>query len=417
MIQGILTFQFILNETGVGEIEPEFVPIKLIFNNEKFTANNYSELIEKDDIFAIFYQHTTGVYNVSGEYSNYHEGRLKKTPFQVLSYFRHLDSGSQYFAISIFTLDDELGIFDETIKVLGNNLDTIFKTLDTAKQTKQISLTTNIMKKLEDELKFAIYQVDRLSNLDKLQKAALIFKSDERLAILNILREFPLSKREMRSFLETIKENPNIDLLLDPFLELNLIHRDWVRGKRDKKTGIIRDQGEFLFLTKDIVLARFPNETLLNHLKESNSELYLKYSERISKYFSNYDPLKQTVDETKKLASILLNPDLYDNFILMRNKFYPIDKIPKIFSEFVDHEEMLKTLKEMDITTEIKDENDRTWVFLLTDIKPLIIFPLYQLTKIKDVLKSKGEESQVNFEVARKALSLLELTYPETVEF
>ena len=78
---------------------------------------------------------------------------------------------------------------------------------------------------------------------------------------------------------------------------------------------------------------------------------------------------------------------------------------------------MLKTLKEMDITTEIKDENDRTWVFLLTDIKPLIIFPLYQLTKIKDVLKSKGEESQVNFEVARKALSLLELTYPETVEF
>ena len=88
-----------------------------------------------------------------------------------------------------------------------------------------------------------------------------------------------------------------------------------------------------------------------------------------------------------------MNPDLYDNFILMRNKFYPIDKIPKIFSEFVDHEEMLNTLKEMEITTEIKDENDRTWVFLLTDIKPLIIFPLYQLTKIKDVLKSKGEES------------------------
>jgi len=217
---------------------------------------------------------------------------------------------------------------------MGNNLDTIFKTLDTAKQTNQISLTSNIIKKLEEELKFAIYQVDRLSNLDKLQKAALIFKSDERLAILNTLREFPLPKREMRSFLETMKENPNIDLLLDPFLELNLIHRDWVRGKREKKTGIIRDQGEFLFLTKDIVLARFPNENLLKHLKDTNSELYSKYNEKISKFFSNYDPLKQTVEETKKLASVLLNPDLYDNFILMRNQFYPKDKIPKIFGCF-----------------------------------------------------------------------------------
>ena len=82
MIEGILTFQFILNQTDKGEIEPEFVPIKLIFNEKKFTAKNYSELIEKDDIFAIFYQHTTGVYNVSGEYSNYHEGRLKKTPLR-----------------------------------------------------------------------------------------------------------------------------------------------------------------------------------------------------------------------------------------------------------------------------------------------------------------------------------------------
>jgi len=56
-------------------------------------------------------------------------------------------------------------------------------------------------------------------------------------------------------------------------------------------------------------------------------------------------------------------------------------------------------------------------LFLLTDIKPLIIFPLYQLRKIKEVLKSKGEDSQVSFEVAKKALSLLELTYPESVEF
>ena len=62
MIQGILTYQFTLNQRPTGEIEPEFKPIKLIFNKNanKFDQKNYSDLIAQNDVFAIFYQHTTG---------------------------------------------------------------------------------------------------------------------------------------------------------------------------------------------------------------------------------------------------------------------------------------------------------------------------------------------------------------------
>ncbi|MBD3337602.1 MAG: hypothetical protein GF353_00745 [Candidatus Lokiarchaeota archaeon] len=417
MIHGILTFQFTLSRTEKGDIEPEFIPILFEFNDERFSEDNYSKLIVKDDIFSVFYQHTIGVFNEKGAYSNYYQGRLKQTPYQVMSYFRHEATGTQFLAIAIFSLEDEVLLFDELFKNLGRNLDTIFETLDKAKKANQVSIVSNIIKRLGEELKFAIFQIDRLSRLDKLQKAALIFKSNERLEILKTLREGPISKIDMKNKLEMIKENPKIDMLLEPFLELNLVHRDWIKGQRNKDTGIVENQGEYLFLTKDVVLARFPNETLLSHLKDNNKELYEKYREKVSEYFAGYDPLNQTEAETKKIASILLNPDLYDNFVLMRNKYYPVDKIPKIFSDFVDQNMMIDTLKDLDIITEIEDDDGRNWLLLLTDVRPLIVFPLYQLKKLQQALKSYDKEKVITHEIAKKALDLLEVSYAETVEF
>jgi len=417
LIQGILTFEFILNQSETGEIEPEFKPIQLIFSEEGFSEDNYSDLIVENDIFAIFYQHTTGVFNVSGGYSNFYTGRLKETPYQVISYFKQEAGGSQYLAISIFSLDDEIEIFEELNKNMANRLESIFETLEKAKITKQVSLIYNIKKSLGDKLKFTIFQVERLFRLDKLQKAALIFNSEERIKILTTLREYPVSKREIKNILEKITLNTNIDILIEPFLELNIIRRDWIKGIRDAKTGRIKHQGEYLFLTKDILLAQIPNKNLMNHLKESKHKLYPKYEQKVINFFSNYNPYTQPVEETKKLASFILNPDLYDFFALMRNNYYPLDKIPKILSDWADRELIIGELKSLNILTEIKDENKKSWIFLLTDIKPLIIYPLYLLPKIKEAYKTKKKEGKITYEIAKKALDLLEVTYPEKIEF
>jgi len=417
MIQGILNFQFILNQEESGEIEPEFRPIKLIFHNKKFNDSNYSELISTNDIFGIFYQHTTGIFKEKGAFSNFYTGRLKETPYQVVSYYRQETDSSKYLTISFFELDDEVEIFQDLLNTMAKRLLLIFKKMININPLKQISLLEKINSKIESELKFTIFQVDRLSQLDKLQKAALIFHSDERLKILEILRERPIAKKELKGILERMKPNINIDVLLDPFLELNLIRRDWIKGEKDKETGIVKNQGEFLFLTKDILLARLPNENILNRLKENKKDLFDIFKDKIADYFSTYDLNKQSVEEMKKIAGILLNPDSYDFLALMRNSYYPLDKLPKIFSDWFDIEVILSTLEDLKIVTTLKDKEKQGWVILLTDIKPLIIFPEFLLPKIRESFKFEDKDQKISIEIARKALELLEVTYPEKVDW
>jgi hypothetical protein len=102
----------------------------------------------------------------------------------------------------------------------------------------------------------------------------------------------------------------------------------------------------------------------------------------------------------------------------MRSNHYPLDKIPKIFSEFAVTEILLDNLKKLNVITEIKDENKRSWICLLTDIKPLTIFPEYLLPKIREAFRREGEEEgKITYEIAKKALNLLEISYPEKVTF
>ncbi len=417
MIQGIFAFQFSLNQTDTGEIEPEFKPIELVFSEENKNEANYLNLIHENDIFAIFYNHTTGIQRGKEKLRNFYTGRLKETPFQVISYYKQEEKGMQILTISIFKLTDELGIFEELIHKMATRLDPLYGSLEKAIHANQVSILSNIRANLRNELEFTLFQVTRLSNLDKLQKAASIFNSLERLEILKILRQHPISKTELREILESMKQNVNIEILLEPFLELNLIRRDWIEGKRDKKTGININQGEYLFLVKDIFLARVPNLKLLEHLKEVRTDLYDELEKRMQNFFKDYDPNKQSLEETHRLASFLLDPDIYDNIALMRSKFYPRDKIPNIFSEFANTEAILTQLKEMDVITEIRDNKGREWLFLMCDLKPLIIFPEYLLPRIREAYQGDSKEEGITYEIAKKAYDLLEATYNDQVEF
>jgi hypothetical protein len=417
LIQAILTYEFILKELETGEVEPEFRPLHLEFNNEEFSKEEYSSLITKSGLFSVYYQHTTTTHEITEEHESFYRGRLKENPYQVMSYFKQLSDESQFIILCLFSLNDELVIFEKLIRSMADRLDDIFKSLNKAKNTQQLSLLENINQKLKKELKFTIFQIERLSDLDKLQKAALIFTNESRLKILETLRERPVSKSEMREILEGVKENPDVDLLLEPFLELNLIKRDWIKGKRDKRTGIVRSQGEYLFLTKDIAFIRVPNRELFEHLKEFNEQLFRRYKKISVDYFSEYDPTEQSLEETQELASLLLDPDIYDNFVLMRNKFYPKDKIPKIFSDFADIGGILKKLLDLKIIVEIEDTEEREWLFLLSDLKPIIFFPEYLLPKIRKAFRTKEGENKITSEIAKKALNLLEVAYPEKVEF
>ncbi len=417
MIQGILTFQFVLNPEDIQVIFPHFHPIELLFQENKFNKDNFSELISDKDIYAVLYQHTTGIFKDMGKQSNFYYGHLNETPYQVLSFFTQMETGAQYIAISLFEKEDDVGMYEKLIKDMAKNLVNLFVAFDKARATQQLSLLSNIQTRITEILKFTFFQVDRLSSLDKLQKVALIFSSKERLKILDLLRNGPISKYGLKKELSFIKDNPNVDTLIDPFLDLNIVRREWIKGERDKKTGRIKSQGEYFFLIKDIILARTPNLNLLEQLKKVKPELAPKFEQKLKNFFQVYDPKTQDKEENQKISLLLLDPDIYDNYVLMRNKFYPLDKIPKIFSEFADTEQIINQMKELYVLTEIKDEKKRSWILLLADIKPLVFFPEYILPRIRDAYKTSDEKSKITYEIAKKAHDLLEVSFPEEIEF
>ncbi len=413
MIQAILSFQFELNQNESGDIEPDFNPIELIFVNKDFNVDDYSALIDISDIFGIFYQHSAGSFEVSKEFGNFQLSKLKKTPYQAWSYFMQEAGGVQTITILIFELDDELELFEDLIKQMGNKLHGFYKELVRAKKTKRLSAIEKANYDISNQLKLTQFHVDRLSNLDKLQKVGLIYKSKERLEILNSLRERPHSKMELKKKIELMNRDANIDILLEPFIELNLIRRDWIKGdERDKEKGIFKNQGEFLFLVKDITLSRVPNEHIIKLLTESENKLFYEYRKKMRKFIQTYKPNNQTIEETVKLANFLLNPDEYDFFNLMKTGFYPLEKIPKILSEWADREKILAELEELDIITILHGKKKKEWVVLFNDIQPLIFWPEYLLPRIRRKYKLK----EITWEVAKKALDLLEVTYVEKIE-
>lgn len=413
MIQGILTFKFELNEQDTGEINPEFEPIQLQFREDsEFGEANYQSMLVKNDIFATYYQQITGLFGRTYEYSNIYFGTLKETPFQIISYFKQVSDGSQYLTISVFDLDDEIDLFRDIITDMAERLDDIYEKLSLAQKNRELEKITNLNIRLKNELKFAIFQVDRLSNLDNIQKVALIYNNKLRMTILDQLREFPVSRERMKKELQKMNPTFNLDILLRPLTELNLIRRDWIKGERDDATGQIKNRGEYLFLIKDIMLARTPSQTTLESLQTTKPNLYNLYKKKVDEYFASYDPFKESMEDKQKLASMLLNPDIYDFFLLMRNHYYPTKKIPKIFSEFAVTEVLIKNLMDLGILTQIEDEEGEEWILLLTDLKPITIFPEYLLPKIREAYKFT-----INYQVAKKAYDLLEVTYPEKVEF
>jgi hypothetical protein len=418
MIQAILSYQFILEPGESGVLEPDFEPIRLTFNNKDFSKENYEDLMERTDIFAIFYKHTTGISSDVKAFSNFNVGRLKQTPYQAISHFVQDAGENQFITIAIFDLDDDVEIFEELIRTMGTKLEKLLEALINVKSQRNLSKIEKELTKIESEIKFTIFQVNRLSDLDKLQKVALIFQSDERRKILELLREGPISKRELKDILERIKPNPNIDVLIQPFLELNLIRRDWIKGITRKKEVEVKFQGEYLFLTKDIVLARFPSKETIKSIKDNKSELWNAYEKKLEDFFTDYDINEVSINDLKKLTTVLLNPDCFDFYTLMTNNYYPLDKLPKIFSDFVNAEFLVDIMEGLKVITKVNDKKKKPWVVLLTEIKPLIIFPEYLLHKLQALYAAESkEEKKISYEIAKKALELLEVTHQEKVRF
>ncbi|MBD3352255.1 MAG: hypothetical protein GF364_12280 [Candidatus Lokiarchaeota archaeon] len=426
MVVGVVVYEFKLDIDDENEIEPEFKVLHHELTEDSKDLNIY-EIISINDLFSIFYNHTAGSRGAldagrKGSSSNFFIGRLKESQYAVISYFRESLDDRHFMTMGVFGPNDDVDRYEDTISLLAGKMDVTFD-----KMSKGNLRSASFVKSIEDEIKenirFALFQMDRLTNLTKTQKVGLIYVGPERSATIELLRQGPISRHALLYYLTEIKENTNIDQVLRPFTELNIIRRDWIKGEKDKRSKIVFGQGEYVFLVKDVILIRKPPKTLIEVMKK-NEDIGPKYLERLNEFYLNYKPYENCQDESKLLGSFVLNSDVYDLMALLGNRMYAKEKMPKVVSEFSDVESIIEQLEEAKLITIIKDKMGREMVCLLGEIIPVVVFPEYMVNNIQNRLLKKGE-SLVNIPekdpltvgVARRALELLESSYSEKIKF
>ncbi len=421
MVITITIFQFELNQDESGDIDPEFKNLVSEMPETGKEKPNLNDLVTENDRYRLFYNHTTGLDFKKRErmIKNFILGRLKETPFKVLSYYHHEFDESQYLILALFALDEDVELYEGVFYQMCEKLGKVFIKL--AKSSKSAQILREIESEMLNQVKFALFQIERLSNLTKIQKIALIFSNYERIMTLKLLKEGPISRIKLRSLIDRVKKNPNMDIILKPFLEMNIVRRDWARGIHRKETGRIHGEGEYLFLLKDISLIRVPPKELILDMKKH--DVGKQYFEQLNNYYSEYNPFTDLYAESEKLAKIILDPDIFDLLALLNTKAYPVKKLPNVLSNFAQLDDVLKNLLDVGIVKLIKDGQGRNWICVMAEISFLSTFPEFLLPKIKDrsalrwgAIDEQSLVSPITKEIAQIALELLESTYYEKIE-
>ncbi|GAB4324311.1 MAG: hypothetical protein Kow0069_29870 [Promethearchaeota archaeon] len=433
MAVGFYVYKFNLNQSATGEIEPEF---QLLASQSK--VEQRKDVISANDLYGLFFNHTSGLLFKSPEErgESVLVQRLKETPYKIVSEYYQAADESQYLTITAFRLDEDAELVEPILRQMGKVLRAeVFDALAIG-DAGDLSFHARVQEKLENLLKFYSFQVDRSSNLDKLQKVALIYATPDRLQVLEALREGPAHRELLARLLERSGRGSNLDAVLKPFVELNLIRRDWARGELDRRKGVVHGEGEHVFLVKDVALARAPPHAAL----KNDSPVRAAHKKLVDDYFSSYDPFDNLSEESRLLALCVVDPELYDFMALLRAKPYPLEKIKTIASDYSSVEGLLEPLVEAELVAILKDAGGTEWTCLVADVVPLVVFPEYLVTRVlerttRGLTAALDEESDVwdeheqwvpksgepappiTREVARIALSLLESTYNERVEF
>ncbi|MFX0019974.1 MAG: hypothetical protein ACFFAK_14635 [Promethearchaeota archaeon] len=346
--------------------------------------------INLDDMMRIFYAHITG----AGEAGQVLV-RLEKARSNVSSYFTGMESETPYMINLMLELGEDPEIFGEmVISQINRNTLLYLKRLNQYPND-----SYEITKELTNYIKDSLLFLERLKNLTKEQIMAQIYTSERGRTIIEILQERALTKKELQNLLEekTGRFIANLDTSLDPFVKTDLVKQDWIEGDPDIS----------LFLLSDFNIMRAPVNKLIEDARKGVPNPYLasKYLELVTNFFSEYKP---SFEDNLKIAAHMINPDIFDYVILLREKPYPINKLPKGPGEsFEQIKKLLISLESDNVIAVMKDEDDMAWIFLLTDLIAQTFYPEYLIENIRKAVA----DAKLKKETAVKHLELLELVY------
>ncbi len=354
-------------------------------NTDAKYPENVLQGLNDDDILTLFTTHALG-----GE-----AGILSMTMkrINVVSYYTGKpkdESENQYIVALFLTEGEEPKKYEEYLSAISENL---IRSID-----KEGFLDFFI-----DCYEAAITNPD----ITEEQIYATILRDELNQFILELLREGPITKMELAKYLskELNKRITEVDQYLAPFFKNKFIEHYAV-----SEGG--RVTSEYLFLIKDIDVLRSPSLNIAINLYYYKTETTLRanFQTAMDDFFSKYEP---SLNDKDLLIDFLSNPGTYEIIRILRQGYVRSDElISRMGFEMRNIYNNLERLGSSSIVMPIKDEYGSIWLFLLSDIHAISIFPEY----LVDRIQKSWAKGILEDEIAIKHLDFLRREYAKTLQ-
>lgn len=350
---------------------------------EAFFPPEIQNALEHDDLLTIFSTHAIS------EKSGILAMRIKR--LNIVSYYSGLPEGEQteqYFVVVILDQEEDPNTYEERLTEISK------------------LIISSIKKPGFADLFSQFYdQLIKMEKISEEQRYAFIFRDRYRRLLLQKLANGPMTKEGLAKWIskEIDEEITDIDGLLQPLKKTELIEE--INISKGKKVSL-----EYVFLMRDVAVIRVPNVEIFKAAKSGQvpEDIRAKYIEEVEKFFKEY---RISANDSGILGDFVSNPDTYDIINLLRNEYIIRAEIPmKLNRDIPNLDKVLKDLAENKVITAIKDQKQRIWVFLLSDIKFPTFFPEYMV----DVIRRRWKEGTIAKEIALKHLELLRAEYIAT---
>jgi hypothetical protein len=197
------------------------------------------------------------------------------------------------------------------------------------------------------------------------------------------------------------------DKYIEGFVDIEATIGELIKRDVIKQVSVKGLPSEIIVLIHDIYMLRVPPvEIFKNPVDRGLPTQFVKeYKEVIKNFFKDYRISKE---DNLKVIGILINPEVYETFRLLRTSIATRQDLEKLRTKGVkDIYGVLKLLWDNNLVKVFRDENNNEYYALLSDFYMDLIFPKYLLQVIKKAYDQKSIANKALIEY----LDVLEDTY------
>jgi len=346
---------------------------------EKY-PNEIINSINNDDILTLFTTHAlsgeAGILSMSMSnlsFISYYTGKPKEK------------DESQFILALILAKDENPAIFEEYLSAIA---EIVIKSVE---------------KEGFKDFLIDYYEVaSHTKEISEEQYRSFLLRDDISNFIIELLRDGPITKKELIKYLSKILtfKIRDINKFLKPLLKNNLLVEHSISlGPRVTL--------EYLLMIKDLDIIRAPPLNILFKVnsEQSHPELKDPYQKALVEFFENYKP---SPDDYKKLIEFMSNPGTYEIIKVLRQEYVKSkDLTLKIGFTMRNLYSNIEKLTDSNIILPIKDNSQQIWLFLLSDILTMEIYPEY----LADIIYKNWKNGLIEDDITIEHLERLRIEY------